>query len=114
MYKSCTERGEYHVVTLLETTFVVPQGERYRGSTRVAVVLDVHHHLLHREFQTLGYRLDDTHISLMRNDPLDIILVQAVTLGYQRTVVAHVRHCIAEHRAPLLIEVMQTMINREM
>ena len=50
----------------------------------------------------------------MRHHETDIILVKVVAFGNKRTVIAHVCHRIAEHGAPLLIEVVQTVVNSEM
>ncbi len=114
MDKTGSEGGEDHIITFPQLTLIVPQCKRYRSRTRIAVMLNVHHHLVHRQFQTFGHGLNDTHVSLMGYNPLDIILVQAITFSDQRTVIAHVRHSITEHRAPLLIEVVQTMVDGEM
>ena len=77
-------------------------------------MFNVYHHLLHWQLKALGNSLDDTHVGLVRNHPLDVVLVQTVALGYQCAVVAHVGYRIAEHCTTLLIEVVQTMINSEM
>ena len=114
MDESCSEGGKDHIVAFPQLTLVVPQCKRYRGRTRIAVMLNIHHHLIHRQFQTLGHGLDDAHVSLMRNDPMDVILIQTIALSDQCTVVAHIRHGIAEHRAPLLVEVVQTMVDGKM
>ena len=50
----------------------------------------------------------------MGHNPLDIVLIQAITLSDQHTVIAHVRHSITEHRTTLLIEIVQTMVDGEM
>ena len=76
-------------------------------------MLDINHHLLHRKLQALGNGLNDTHIGLVRNDPLDVILIQTIAFSNESTIVAHVRHCIAEHGATLLIEVMQAVVDGE-
>ena len=112
--ETCTEGGENHVVTLLQTVLVLPDSQGDGGSGRVTEMLDVDNHLLHGDLQTLGDGLDDTHVGLMGNDPLDRILVKTIALGDKGTVVAHVGHRIAEHGATLLIEVVQTVVNCEM
>ena len=76
MYESCAKGGENHIVTLPESALIIPHGQRNRGGTRITVMLNVHHHLLHRQLKSLGYCLDDTHVCLMGNHPLDVVLIQ--------------------------------------
>ena len=89
MNESCTKGGEDQVVALLQLILVFPDSQRYRSGTRVSVAFDVYHHLLHWQLQALGYCLDDTHVSLMRNHPLDVVLVQTVGLITRNASVAH-------------------------
>ena len=49
----------------------------------------------------------------MRNHKADVVLVEVVALCYKCAVVAHACNGIAEHCASLLIEVMQTVVDRE-
>ena len=76
-------------------------------------MLNINHYLVHRQLQTLGHSLNDTHICLMRHHPIDVILAQAIAFGNKGTVVAHICHSITEHRTTLLIAVVHTMINGE-
>ena len=76
MHKSGTERGENHVIAFLKTVFILPNGQWNGGGTGITEVLDIHHHLFHRNFESLGNGLNDTHVGLMRYNPLDVILVK--------------------------------------
>ena len=76
-------------------------------------MLDVDHHLVHGQVKALCHGLDDTDVGLMRHNEADVVLVQSVALGYQCAVVAHARYGVTEHRASLLIEVMQTVVYAE-
>ena len=110
MYESGSESCEYKIVTFLQATLVLPKCQRNGGGTGVSEVLDVHHHVIHRQVKTLGHGLDDAHVGLMGYHESDIVLVQTVALGYEHAVVTHVRHGIAEHRAAFLIKVVQTVV----
>ena len=44
-----------------------------RGGRRVAVAIDVDEHLLHREPEPLGDRLDDTDVRLMGDEEVDVV-----------------------------------------
>ena len=113
MDEAGSEGCEYQVVALLQTVLVLPDSQGDGGSRRVAEVLNVDHHLIHGQVQSLGHGLYDAHVSLMGHHPLDVVLRQAVTLGNECAVVAHVGHGIAEHGASLLIEVVQTVVDGE-
>ena len=108
-----SESCQDHVVTLFQTVLVVPECQRDSGRRCVAIVLDVDDDLLHRHFQAFGHCLDDAHIGLVGDNPLDVVLVQMIALGNACAIVAHVRHGITEHRTSLLIEVVQTVIDGE-
>ena len=49
----------------------------------------------------------------MRDDPVDVVVGEVVAAHHLQHVVAHVGHGIAEHGASLLIEVVQTVVHRE-
>lgn len=111
MDKTGSKGSENKIIALLQTALVVPKGKRNGGGTRVAIMLNVDHHVVHRQVETLCHCLDDAHISLMRNDKSYVVLVEVVALGNECTVVAHARYGIAENRTAFLIEIVQTMVN---
>ena len=114
MHEACSEGCHDDIVALFQQMLVLPKCQ-WDGSSRcVTEVLNVDHHLFHGQFQAFCHCLDDAHIGLMRYYPLDVVLVQTIALGNQGAVITHVSHRIAEYRAPLLIEVVQTVIYREM
>ena len=75
MNEACPECGKEYVITFPQLTLIVPQYKWYRSGTRIAIVLDIHHYLVHRQIQALGDCFDDAHIGLMGYYPLDVRLV---------------------------------------
>ena len=113
MHEAGSEGREDDVVTFLQPLLVVPHGQRDGSGARVAVVLDVDHDLLQVNLSTLGDSLDDTAVGLMGNDPVDIVAGEVVALHNLKDVIAHVGHGIAEYRAALLVEVVETVFHGE-
>ena len=103
VYEACPEGGEDKVVTLLQLVLVFPEGKRNGGGRRVAEVLDVYHHLVHRQIKTLCNSLDNTDIRLVRNNETDVVLIQIITLCNKSAVIAHACHSITEDSTTLLI-----------
>ena len=76
-------------------------------------MLNVYHYLVHRQVETFCHSLYDSDVGLMRHNKADVVLVQVVAFCNECAVVAHVCYGIAEHCASLLVEVVQTVVNRE-
>lgn len=88
MYETCTEGGHDDVVTLFQQMFILPKCQGNGCCRSVSEMLDIDHHLLHRKLQTLGDSLNDTHVGLVGNNPLNVVLVQTVALGNEMILVA--------------------------
>ena len=63
--------------------------------------------------QAMSHGINDTHVGLMGNYPVDVILVQVVTFSNLHTGVRHVRYGILEYRSTLLIDVVHPVVNRK-
>ena len=61
----------------------------------------------------MGHRIDNTHISLMRNHPVDTIFIQIITFCNRSTAIRHVRNCIFEYSPTFLIDIMHVIIHRK-
>ena len=108
--KSRTECGKYQIIAFLQFFLKIPDAERKRAGTGVAITFDVDHHFLGRYFESLRHSGNDTLVSLMRNHPVNLFLSQMVSGDNSFTGIRHIRYGILEHRAAFLINIMQMMI----
>src|SRR5256885_2121857 len=74
------DRGEQYELPLLQLPRAqcVVQRERYRRRRRIAEPLDVDDHLLRRQAELLGCRLDDPPVGLVRHEQIDVARREAV------------------------------------
>ena len=79
------EGHDHDVVTDLDPTRIdrLGQGDRDRGGRRVAVLVQVHEHLVHRQAETVGHRLDDPDVGLVRDEQVDVRGLET-GLGHRR------------------------------
>ena len=60
------------------------QGDRHRRRRRVAVPVEVDEHLVHRQVEALGDRLDDPDVGLVRDEQVDVGGLEAGLAGSAR------------------------------
>ena len=101
--EACSKGGEDKVVTLLQFLLILPKSQRNGGCRSISEMLDVYHHLVHRQIKTLCNSLDNTDIRLVRNNETDVVLIQIITLCNKSAVIAHACHSITEDSTTLLI-----------
>ena len=108
--KPRTECGKYQIIAFLQFFLKIPDAERKRTGTGIAITFDVDHHFLGRYFEPLRHSGNDTLVSLMRNHPVNLFLSQMVSGNNSFTGIRHIRYGILEYRAAFLINIMQMMI----
>lgn len=99
---------------LLQTRLIIPYCQWNGSSTCIAVVVNIDEDLVKRNLRALGYSLNDASVCLVRNNPVDILSTEIVALHDLHHIVAHISNSIAEDRSTLLIEEVQTVVDREM
>ena len=92
--KACTERGEKNKVSVSDSTFPAsfPQCERYGGGTGISILLDVNVELVYGEIKFSGDSVDDSQISLVRNDEIDVLERQVRLFEYRECRFTHPAH----------------------
>ena len=105
---------QQHAVPLLETPAVdcVTKGERDCGSGRIAEPLDVDDDLVRGETQSLGSTLDDPSIGLVRHEQVNVAGGDVVLPKNSLTDLHRFSHRKLEDRGAILLNVVQTLINR--
>ena len=111
--KSCAKSGKDNVISLLQFIFKVPDTQGKGSRTGIAVVLDINHHLFMRNFQPMSYRINNTKVCLMRNNPINSIFIQSIAFCNLSTDIRHVGNSIFKNRPPFLIDVMHVIVNRK-
>ena len=68
------ERDDDDVVADLDPPLIdrLGQRDRDRRRGRIPVSVEVHEHLLHRQVEALGHRLDDPDVGLVRDEQVDV------------------------------------------
>lgn len=70
--ESRTESRKNDLVTLLQTTFVLVETQRYRSGARVTGMFDIDKHFFRGNAGARRNSLDNAQISLMWHQPVDI------------------------------------------
>ena len=91
MYKSSTKSSKDDIITFLEFTFSIPQCQRNCSCTCITIMIDVDNNLVQRNTSTLGNRLNNTEVCLVRNYPVYIVCCQVVHLHDFHHIVVPVR-----------------------
>ena len=105
------ESGNHDFVTLLEFMFILVETEGYRCSGSIAIMLDIHEHLLLGDLDTATDSLDDTEVSLMRDEPIEIIDREVVALHHRERRIEHISDGVLVDDTPLLIDVVFTSLD---
>ncbi|CEE61807.1 hypothetical protein XAC2852_230020 [Xanthomonas citri pv. citri] len=75
------------------------QRQRHRGRRRVAMAIYGDDHLLHRQLHPLGSGFDDAQVGLMRNQPIQVVLV-----------IATGRQGLIDHRVQRLDRILEDVV----
>ena len=76
--ETCTECCKNQVITFSQLLFVIPETQRKCACAGITITLNIYHYLFHRNFQSGSNCIDNTHVSLMRNHPVDVFLCQTI------------------------------------
>src|ERR1035437_7326211 len=110
--EAAAEGGEQQFISALQFRLVVPQAERDGGVGGVAVFVDGHHHLFHRQAHALGRRLDDTIVGLVRHQPVDHVGAQIVARHDLGRDFGHLGDGEFIDRGAFLVDVVQALGHR--
>ena len=110
--EAAAEGREDEVVAGAEFVLPVVEAEREGSGGRVAVALDVDHHLVAVDAHPVRRRVDDAEVGLVRDEVADVVAGEPVALHHLGRDIGHAADGELEHLPALLIEVVLARCRR--
>ena len=109
--ESGTKGRENQLVAFLEAVLVLVETQGDAGSTGVAAMLDVDHHLALVDAQACAHSFDDAQVGLMGDKPIDVLVGESVAFHHVLARGEHVDYSVAVNGAAFLINAVEVGVD---
>lgn len=108
--KSCSECCKNQFIPLFQLILEIPYTQWKRAGTCISIPFYIDHYLFRRYSQALRNSSNYTHVCLMGNHPVNVLLRQVIPLHDRLTSIRHIGNSIFKDCTSFLINIMHPIV----